>query len=107
MEKIAKNKWKIAALTLVTFPLSFFASMESEKHGYLIIFIGLSPLLFAVSIEFIAEIVSDYQHYKQTGVFPDSKIEGSPVGNKIAVVLAILFAVFFVFPLIWVMVSSL
>ena len=108
MEKIIKNKWKIAALTFVTFPISIFLiSQAIETHRSLIIFIGLSPLLFAVSIELLAEVVSDLKHYKQNGEFPSSETEGSPIGNNIAVVLAILFGLIFVLPVIWVMVSNL
>lgn len=85
-------------------------SLLSKNIGInesLIIFIGLSPLLFAATIELVAETVSVWQHYKQTGETPSSETEGSPVGNKIAVILAILFGLIFVLPIVWVMVSNL
>jgi len=107
MEKLIKNKWKIATLTLVTFPISIYLNVQGDNANTgLIAFIGLFPLLFAVTIEFAAEIVSGWRHYKQTGEIPPPEAEGSPVGNKIAVVLAILFGLIFILPIVWVMVSE-
>jgi len=108
MEKIIKYKWKISALTIVTLPLSLFVlTNTTEKYGNIIIFIGMFPLLFAATVELLAEALSGWRQYKETGEFTTSENEGSPIGNRIAIVLAILFGLIFVLPIAWVMLKNL
>ena len=65
----------------------------------------MAPLGIAVGIELISDFQHRWKYFKRTGYFPPSD-EGSPVGNKIAVVLGILFILIFVLPIVWVMVSG-
>jgi hypothetical protein len=108
MEKLIKYKWNIAALTLITLPLSFYATTHESLNVNedILIIIGMFPLLFAVTIELLGEVVTGWRQYKETGEFPPSD-EGSPIGNKIAVILAILFGLIFVLPTVWIMLKGL
>ena len=77
-------KWKVAALTLVTWPIAFWlapADPDSPAFKFLLVLASL-PLLIAVGIELRAQWRQRYER-------PESYVEGSPAGNKIATVLAV------------------
>jgi hypothetical protein len=76
-------KWKVAALTMVTWPIALWltpANPDSLAFKILLVLASL-PLLIAVGIEL-------YAQWKQLYESPESYVAGSPTGNKIAVVLA-------------------
>ena len=76
-------KWKIAALVLVTWPLAVWLIGQNFRSpaSKLLLVVASSPLLIAAGIEL-------YAMWRQASVHPESYVEGSPTGNKIAVVLA-------------------
>ena len=76
-------KWKIAALTLVTWPIAawlVFPNPSSRSSKAMLVAASL-PLFIAVGIEL-------YAQWRQLRERPESYVSGSPAGNKIAVVLA-------------------
>jgi hypothetical protein len=78
-------KWKVAALTLVTWPIAFWLAPSDPDSGafkFLLVLASL-PLFIALGIEL-------YAQWRQLCERPESYVAGSPVGNKIAVVLAAL-----------------
>jgi hypothetical protein len=75
-------KWKVASLTLVTWPIALWLAPEPDSRASKILLVLASlPLLIAVGIEL-------YAQWKQLYESPESYVERSPAGNKIAVVLA-------------------
>lgn len=76
-------KWKVAALTLVTWPVAawlVFPDPNSRSSKALLV-VASVPLFIAVGIEL-------YAQWRQLCERPESFVSGSPTGNKIAVVLA-------------------
>jgi hypothetical protein len=78
-------KWKIAALTSVTWPVAaWFAFPNANSGSSKALLVGASlPLFIALGIEL-------YAQWRQLCEKPESYVSGSPTGNKIAVVLAAL-----------------
>jgi hypothetical protein len=78
-------KWKVAALTLITWPIALWlAPTNPDSIAFKILLVLASlPLLIAVGIEL-------YAQWKQLYERPESHVAGSPAGNKIAVALAAL-----------------
>jgi len=75
-------KWKVASLTLVTWPIALWLAPDPDSRASKVLLVLASlPLLIAVGIEL-------YAQWKQLYQSPESHVEGSPTGNKIAVVLA-------------------
>ena len=80
--KVALN-WKVASLTLVTWPVALWlAPNPDSRASKTLLVIASLPLLIAVSIEL-------YARWRQLKESPESYVEGSPAGNKIAIVLAV------------------
>ena len=81
----AAVKWKVAALTLVTWPVALWlASPNPDSRASKILFVVASlPLFIAIGIEL-------HTQWRQLYERPESYVAGSPTGNKIAVVLAAL-----------------
>ena len=78
-------KWRIAALTLVTWPIAFWLAPSDPDSGAFKFWLVLAslPLFIAVGMEL-------YAQWRQLYERPGSYVVGSPTGNKIAVVLAVL-----------------
>jgi putative effector of murein hydrolase len=78
-------KWKVAALTLATWPIALWlAPPDPSSRGTKILLVFASlPLFIALGIEL-------YAQWRQLYERPESYVAGSPTGNKIAVVLAVL-----------------
>jgi hypothetical protein len=76
------TKWKIAALTLVTWPAAFWYLLQGPNTSSSSIVISLAslPLFVAIGIEM-------YSHWRLLKEQPELYVEGSPVGNMIAKVL--------------------
>jgi len=76
-------KWKVAALTLVTWPIAVWLVFPnpSSRSSKALLILASVPLLVAVGIEL-------YAQWRQLCERPESYVSGSPVGNKIAVILA-------------------
>jgi|SRR5271163_914015 len=78
-------QWKIAALTLVTLPLAIWVStsIDSNSNAFTaIIGIGCLPLIIGV----VFDVRERRRLMRQD---PNSYQEGSPIGNKIALVLGL------------------
>jgi len=80
----AAAKWKVAALTLVTLPAAIWlsATAQASYPPKLVIGLGYVPLFIALGMELRAT-------WKQATEHPESYVEGSPAGNKIALGLAV------------------
>lgn len=83
----AATKWKIAALTLVTLPTAIWLAATAQMFHAprLTIGLGLAPLFIALGTELRAT-------WKHISEHPESYVEGSPVGNRIASGLAVVLA---------------
>ena len=80
--KVALN-WKVASLTLLTWPVALWlAPNPDSRASKTLLVIASLPLLIAVTIEL-------YTRWRQLKESPESYVEGSPAGNKIAIVLAV------------------
>ena len=77
-------KWKIAGLTLVTLPAAIWllSSTPMFHAPRLVIAVAFLPLFIALGMELRAT-------WRQASEHPESYVEGSPIGNKLAVALAI------------------
>lgn len=84
----AAAKWKIAALTLVTLPatIGLAATTPTFLLARLVVGLGFVPVFIALGMELRAT-------WKQVSEHPESYVEGSPAGNKIALGLAVVLAV--------------
>jgi hypothetical protein len=80
----AAVKWKIAALTLVTLPAATWLVVATPmSHApWLAISMGFVPLFIALGIELRVT-------WKQASEHPESYVEGSPAGNRLAAALAV------------------
>jgi len=76
-------KWKVAALTLVTWPIAAWLAFPnpSSRSSEALLILASIPLFVAVGIEL-------YAQWRQLCERPESYVSGSPAGNKIAVFLA-------------------
>jgi hypothetical protein len=82
---VASMKWKIAALTLVTWPAAFWYLAQSPN--------GVSPRL-TISLAslplFVAICIEAHSHWKLIRERPESYVEGSRIGNRIAAILGVI-----------------
>jgi hypothetical protein len=83
----ASAKWKVAALTLVTLPAAIWlAAITQTFHApRLLVGLGFVPLFIAIGMELRVT-------WKQVSEHPESYVEGSPAGNRIASGLAVVLA---------------
>jgi hypothetical protein len=83
--KLAVSKWKVAALTLVTFPAAFwFADQYPDfSTSKLLFLLGLSPLIVGLGME----LRSQWKTVLHKWGNPESHVEASPKGNKSSVIL--------------------
>jgi hypothetical protein len=84
---VHRLKWAVAALTLMTMPLAIWLSGQDPKLRLMNIWIvlGFLPLGAALVIELRAQ-------WKRVGKEPNSDMESSRIGNKVAAVLAVVLA---------------
>jgi len=109
MKTIIRHKWGIAALTLLTLPLSFFGFMHAFEtiDPNMLIIVGMFPLILSVTAESLNDIFERMEEYIKTGKIPPSKLEGSYVGNLIALILAVLLVIIFVVPFVLLLLNDL
>jgi hypothetical protein len=85
-------KWRLAAAALLTLPLAFwYLGYHPRSNAKLVIAVAFVPLLIGVLIELCDQWIV-------AGETPGQLKEGSPVGNVIAWVLAVLLALLQDFP---------
>ena len=78
-------QWRIAALTLVTLPLAIWVSISIHgSSNALAAFVGIGCLPLAIGVVFDLR-----ERRRQIRQDPNSYQEGSPIGNKIALVLGL------------------
>ena len=86
LDRMFSLKWAIAALALVTWPASFWLVTKYPFTwiSKIWIFLGAAPLLLAGAIELRGQ-------WRIMSERPEEYVEGSPIGNKLAVVLGLVF----------------
>lgn len=95
---LEKLKWPIASLTLLTIPIAFQFSINTEDEllKNVSIFMGMSPIWIGLVIETVI-------HFRITAETGEAPEKGSPTGNILAVILGALFFLIIVIPVVWTM----
>ena len=82
LSKVQRMKWLLVASTLITVPIAvWYARTDSTVNLKLAVYLASLPLVAAVGIE----VIEKWKVMRDT---PELYQEGSPIGNRLAVILA-------------------
>lgn len=84
---LVASKWKVAALTLVTLPAAIWYVVDNPdtQASKLAFLLGFSPLFVGAGTELYCQWKAVCDNWGN----PKPQVMGSPIGNKIAVVLGL------------------